>query len=211
MPPAAIATVQQPIAWKVLRSLIFRWFAGSTGLEGIWSDQDQTQPRYPYFSLRIISGPRRIGGRDDVVNTNVGSGATLLVKSTHRGPRHFVVSSQIHVSQKRDQFNTRQEPVADCDARALMESAEANLELQLTKAAFKPCGLAWVRTVGDIIDLTIDIAGERVRRVQSDFEFATTAEVQELETFIEDVTITGTITPPGGSPIVEDFSFDSDP
>lgn len=203
--------VTEPISWPTLRGTIFDWFSGATGLEGIWSDQDQPQPPYPYFSLNVMSGPTRIGGRDDVINTTLGSGAAAQSQLTHQGPRHFVVGCQIHVSQKMDQFGTRQEPTADCNARSLMGSAEFDLELQATKKAFKACALAFIRIVGDPLSLDLPIDGEFVTRVQMDVEFATTARVQEFETFIENATITGTITPPGGAPIVDDFSVDTDP
>ena len=63
-----------------------------------------------------------------------------------------------------------------------------------------------------MLSLDLEIDGEFVSRVQMDVEFATTARVTEKTTFIEDITITGTIDPSdGATPVVEDFSVDSTP
>ena len=201
-------TVKAPIAWAALRTAIYDWFAVATELDGLWSDQDQPQLPYPYFALNIISGPTRIGGRDDVIVTTTGVDPNQMSQLDRRGPRHFVVSCQIRVSQKKDQFQTRREPVPACNARALMTAAEGALESQLVKTAFKACALAFVRVVGDPLSIDLPIDGEFVSTVQMDVEFATTASVTEVASVIEDVTITGTLDD-NGTPIVDDFSIDT--
>ncbi len=204
-------TVQLAIDWQTLRKVIQDWFRRSTELEIIWADQDQPQPEYPYASLNIISGPTRVGGRDDVIDsTDLTAPAGQEVELCHQGPREFTVNVQIHVGPVKDQSGTRQEPLPNCDARALLATAEAQILFQVTKQEFKEKALAFVRSQ---TPLSLDpiIAGDFVHRVSQDFEFSTMSRVAERTTFIEDATITGTITDPVGTEIAVDFSVDTTP
>lgn len=200
-------TVQVAVDIEAIQDAIQDWFSTATELETIWDDQDQPQPPYPYAGLDIISGPRRIGGRDDKINTTDLAKVGEEVEICHIGDRHLVVSCQIHVGPKKDQSGTFQEPAPNCNARALMASADAQLELERTKTLFRNATLAFVRSQ-DPISLDLPIAGQIVSRVQMDVEFATKSRVVERETFIEDVGITGTFEG-AGTPIVEDFSVDN--
>lgn len=204
-------SVQVPIDWKAINDAIFDWFSGSTGLVTIWEDQDLPQPEYPYASLDIISGPTRVGGKDDIINTTDLTKTGEEVELCHLGHRHFTVACQIHVGPKKDATGTFQEPDPNEGARSLMSSAEGQLETIATKRLFRPIGLAFVNRLA-MLSLDLPIAGQIVSRVQMDVQFATTSRVVERETFIESVELTGTFKDQADDTVsVEDFSVDSTP
>lgn len=54
-----------PIAWGTIEDAIVAWFEGATGLTTIWRHQSAPQPAHPFASL-LITGPRKIGGQDEL-------------------------------------------------------------------------------------------------------------------------------------------------
>ncbi len=56
-----------PISWGTIEDAIVAWFEGATGLTTIWRHQSAPQPALPYASL-MITGPRKIGGQDELRN-----------------------------------------------------------------------------------------------------------------------------------------------
>ena len=58
-------TAPTPIAWSTIEDAIATWIETATGLASFWAGQSAPQPAYPYVSLKRISGPTRIHGRDE--------------------------------------------------------------------------------------------------------------------------------------------------
>lgn len=200
-------TVALAIDWEAVQDAIWQWFSESTELVTVWADQDMPQPKYPYASLDIISGPTRVGGQDDVVRVTDLAQVGEEVQHRRIGLRQFIIACQIHVGPKRNQFATFQEPTPNCNARALMSSAEAQLETFAIHQIFRDACLAFVRRT-EMLSLDLPIAGEILSRVQMDIEFATNSVVDERTTYIEDVGMTGTFTDPGDTTLPpEDFSI----
>lgn len=203
--------VQTVIDWATIRDAIYDWFFAATELPTIWADQDAPQALYPYATLNVVGGPRRIGGKDNIIRTTDLGQVGEEVELSHEGPRLFTVGCQIHVGQSTDANGIRQEPSPASNARALMSTAEAALEFETARQLFKDAALAFVRTFS-VQSLDVVIAGEFISRVQMDVEFATKLKAVERVTFIEKIEITGTFEPPEGPPTFdEDFSVDSTP
>lgn len=76
------------IAWADIKAALYTWVASETGLTTIWSDQNAPQPATPYITLKIISGPVKIGGSDSIV-WDVASQSFFL-----GGQRQFTLSIQ---------------------------------------------------------------------------------------------------------------------
>lgn len=196
-------TLQIPIDWRTIENALHTWFSSTTGLETIWSNQDAPQPEYPYATLNIVAGPTRVSPHDESRTlsedlsgvTNVGQEIELGFMS----PRMFTVGCQIHVGPPADS-----DP--DCDARAFMSSAEAQLNLPSIQAGFKAANIAFVRT-NNVNTLDLVVNGEFISRVTMDVEFATTSLVTERDTYLEGVKspVSGTFEHFGES-IPDDFS-----
>lgn len=180
--------VPPPVDWRLIEDTLQAWFAKSTSLpEVVWANQKLAQPAYPYGTLNIIAGPTRLAPSDEfryVAEDLTETGEELEFVLT--GTRQFTVSCQINVGP--DGYND-----PDCNGRALMGSAEASLELALHREAFRTANMAMVR-VGPMQDLSLEVNGEWISRVQMDVEFATTSNVTERTTYIETLDdVTGTL------------------
>lgn len=202
--------VEQAIQWRAIQDAIYDWFNEATELGTLWSDQNTPQLPYPYATLNRISGPSRVGGKDDVITRVIGTAPNEQIEHCHQAPRHFTVSCQIHVGQKADLSGVDQEPGPECDAFALMSAAEARLGTLINRGRFRDVALAFVN-VSAINSFDLPIGGEIISRVQMDVTFATMSRVTELDTFVEETTLSGTVTDPSGPDVSINFTVDSTP
>ncbi|MCG8433488.1 MAG: hypothetical protein MJA83_05610 [Gammaproteobacteria bacterium] len=199
-------SVTPAIDFAAIRGALHDWFSEATGLKTIWADQNRPQPPYPYASLNPITGPVRIGGKDDVVRTTDLAQAGQEVEHCHIGDRLITISCQIHVAPVDDQFGTEQEPDPQCDAMSLMATAEAHLDTEVNRARFFLVSLAFV-SVQSLPQIDLPIGGQIIKRTQMDVQFATKSRVVERTTYIENVTITGQLKDEGGASLPDiDFS-----
>jgi hypothetical protein len=188
---------QAGISWRIAEDAIFEWFAGATGIDVIWSDQDVPQPPWPYGTLKIISGPDRIGGEDNIRRSTDMTKAGEEVQLEHNGPRHILVSCQVIQGPP----NTHN---PDLHARHLASAAHAALSLGSINQAFIVAGLAVV-DIEAITDIDTEVGGEWTTRSVFDVTFAYTSSINERVGFVENIEITGTVDD-SGTDIVEEFS-----
>jgi hypothetical protein len=188
---------QAGVDWQVAENAIAAWFAGATGIDVLWANQDIPQPPWPYGTLNMIAGPTKIGGEDNVRRSTDLNQAGEEVQLEHNGPRHITVSCQV-IQGPPDTHNP------DCHARRLAGAAHAALSLESINAAFNAAGLAVVNAE-PVTNADIEVGGEWTSRGVFDVTFAFTSSITERVGYFENADIEGTFDD-AGSDIVEDFS-----
>lgn len=79
-------SISAPYDWSAFWEALYDWFSGATSLTTIRADEGGPFPAYPYATLKIIAGPTREGGSDQVrkeyVTTTAAVQATAMVTIT---------------------------------------------------------------------------------------------------------------------------------
>ena len=123
------------------------------------------------------------------------------VRTQYQGSRLFTVQVQIQVGSGENDDNGNPE----CNARALITVADADLGSVGRREAFNPFGLALVR-INPIVNLSGVENGEWVDRRSMDVEFSTQSVYVEDFGYVENISGTKTIQQPGLPDIVEPFA-----
>lgn len=131
-----------PIAWGTIKNALYDWLHDVLGIEVDWTNQDAEALDYPYATLGVIAGPKRIGGADRRERVTQLDGR---IKDHVVGDRSITLSVEAHVS-----FEGRAHD-HDTDAVALMTTAQASLALDSVLDTLQAAGIG-VWTVGAVQD-----------------------------------------------------------
>lgn len=92
--PAIVrALPPQPIAWTQLEDALYEFFTRATGLVVQWEDQKAPRPRYPYGTLRKLTGPQPLGM--DEIRVETVTGGLKPAKLIACGSREAVISFKV--------------------------------------------------------------------------------------------------------------------
>lgn len=115
------------------KTAIYNWFKKQSDITVIWADQASPRPARPYGSLKVISGPVKLGGQDNLRQDPV-TGALLL-----NGPRQITVSMNVYGEEAMDILSTVRDSLDDpsvideLDAQGLSVSEDGSVQ-NLTEA-----------------------------------------------------------------------------
>jgi len=189
----------EPIEWRTAEDAMYTWITDATGLTTIWANQNVVQPKYPYASLQIISGPTKEAGIDELRTTTDLSAATGEEISMQTvGFRLLTLNAQIHVGPTNDNN-------PDAHARHLMSVAQATLNAESARSKFRVANIA-VIDEGDIIDTSLVIGQEWIARASLDVRFRVSSCYTEQVGYIERVSVDGTFDGAKQTPSPLDFT-----
>ena len=179
-------TVDRPMDFEVFQNAVHEWFAEATGLETIWRDQGAPQPKYPYGSLKVISGPVTPSSLwEERRDYDEDRAAGQEIRLTTCSPCQLTVSCQAYV----DQPDARH---PGFDALQYLSRARAALSLESVRADnFRPKGIG-VISVNPPQDLSSLIEDAIVSRANMDVVFSAALNIEEYTTWIEKVHGTST-------------------
>lgn len=164
------------INWSDIKKTLVTWvLENAINAEGeelpagqaIWEDQSEQRPAGEYASLKVISGPRRVG-HDTVTNST----PDFVVS----GLREFTLSVNLY----RDKAIER------------ASSLHSGIQNPLVLNAFQAIGLAYVSET-ELRDLTRPIGTRFESRYQFDVRFRLADNIDVNPGVIEEVNIEGTV------------------
>ena len=168
-----------PIDFEAVEDAIQAFFAAASGLEVYWADQLKPRGTYPYGTVKIISGPDRVG--QDEVRVEAASpdpgkpGEGGLLRSV--GNREITVSFQV--------FGPANNIAPAASARAYAASVAAAFALPLYGDVLAVAGLA-VRGVGNPIGLpNVQVADAWFTRANLDVRLGLASNVSQPVHVIE--------------------------
>lgn len=189
----------EPIEWRTIEDAMYTWITDSTGLTAVWANQNVVQPRYPYASLQIISGPTKEAGVDELrTTTDLGAAAGQEITMQTVGMRLVTLNAQVHVGPPDDNN-------PDSHARHLMSVAQAALNAESARSKFRVANIA-VIDEGDIIDTSLVVGQEWIARASMDVRFRVTSCYTEQVGYIERVSVDGTFEGTKTTPSPLDFT-----
>lgn len=130
-----------------IKDAVYNWFTTVTGVTAIWSDQEGPRPERPYCSLKIISGPVKPNGTDDLKYV---SGDRFALK----GDRVYTCSINVYGQ----------------DAHDILSTARDSLDSPTVIDSLFKDGIS-VLDEGDIQDVTLKLETHFETRAQMDFIF----------------------------------------
>jgi hypothetical protein len=188
--------VSSPIEWTDVQDAIYQWCSGATGLPFIWEDQDAPQPAYPYGSMRLTSGPRRVAGADEVrVTYDGGQDLGHEIGLEVGGLREITVTVQAHVNQR--------DSGPDDDATNFVTRLQSSLALPSVQELLRDAGLAVVEE-GPVLNLGRVLDDTWVARAAMDVRLGLASNLVERTGYVATVAIEPDVTDVDGSPVDAD-------
>ncbi len=176
---SAIVTYD-PIDMESFENAVHSWFSDATGLVTVWREQSTPQPKLPFGSLLITTGPEPVAPQWEWrYDTDLGRPAGSEVRVTSGVPCQFTVSCQTYVGQpdgKNPQVN----------ARYYINRALGDLQKFSVLTDLHAAGVGLVRT-GGILNISEVIEDAYVSRANTDVTFGATLSIEEYIGYIEKI------------------------
>ena len=177
--------VAAPIDMEAFQNAVHNWFSSVTGLETIWRDQSAPQPKYPYGSLRVISGPEAVAPQfEQRRDTDLDRDEGEEVRLTECVPCRLTVSCQTYVGMP-DARNPQ------LDAPYYMNRARGSLALESVRAELWVAKIA-IERPGPVQNINEVIEDAYVSRANMDVAFAASLSVEEYTGYIAKVELEST-------------------
>ena len=176
-----------PINWTEIEDAIHASFVSATGMTAtkvLWGEQANPQPVRPFATLKIMSGPVRLGGVDEV-RKSYNPAAPLQQEITHEvsGQREITVECQVF-SDNVHGANA---------ARAILSKLQTGLFLPTIRYALNTAGLSLMAS-DSIVDLTAIVATKFQSRANLDLRFNLVDTASQLHGYIETAQVAGDYT-----------------
>jgi hypothetical protein len=177
----ALALELQPIDWATIEGALYDWLVSAVVENAIWEDQNVPQPDYPYASMKVIAGPVKEAGKDELrSSTLTGQPAGEEVELLSTSPVVMTLSISFHA----DPAAGALEPATR--ARSLAMKAQASLGKLSVIRMLDDAGLAIVREEG-VTDTSLVINGEWLSRATLDVRFRTATQMTERTGYMDKV------------------------
>jgi len=181
-------TVSNPIDMEAFENAIHSWFSEATGFDKkavIWRQTSAPQPKYPFGSLMITSGPTPVAPQwEQRPSTDLTRGRGEEVEFVVCVPCSFMISCQAYVGQV-DARNPNE------NALQYMAKAQSSLSLPSVIADLQAVQIAVIRP-GPVQNINELIEDAFVSRANMDVEFGAALNVAEYTGYIEKVHGTST-------------------
>lgn len=151
-----------------IQRAIYNWFTDTTNVQAIWAEQEGPRPPRPYASLKLITGPVKTNGIDDMQYVSDG-------KYSLKGDRRITCSINV--------FGT--------DAHDILALARDSLDDPSVVDSLFADGLS-IWDEGDPQDLTAKLETHWETRAQMDTVFGLASELEIEPGIIETVELSGT-------------------
>jgi len=171
------------IGWDEKRQAIIQWLEKVSGVTAIFEDQDAPRPTPPYITVKIISGPIRVGHDETRVREN-----NTIVDIV--GQRQFTVSvTSIGSDQSEAEKIMNCVQISVCRDEIRQDFIAADLAFQTAEGPF---------------DLSALLDTVTEPRKQMDVIFGTVFSIEEEQGRVEQVEVTGTVNEgPSSTQIIE--------
>ena len=171
---------------SVIARELIGWAGDVTGLRWHWADQHAPRPAYPYGTIKLVSGPNKIG---TVEKRQEADG-----KISHHAIGTLSFSFQVFVSK-----NDGGKMTDDFDAFGLLSGLIMSKGLQSSETRFKTANIGPVDSGDNVRSLDEVIQDEYISRAQTDLIFTASLAMIEDVGWFEQAVIETTVTAPDGS------------
>jgi len=157
--------VARSIDWDAIQAAVYGWASDASGVQFVWANQDAPQPDYPYGLLNRTLGPVQVGHDErkwDAANE----------KFVVSGIRRFTVSAMVS-----DVTNSTTPSLSDAPV-SLLSDMMSSLYSPSVIEAFRLAGIA-VTNAPQVLDVSIAIGAQWVRRSQMEIIFGTTSAIEQ--------------------------------
>lgn len=155
--------------FATIQNAIYNWFTSVTKVPAIWAEQEGGKPERPYATLKLITGPVKINGRDDMVYVSEG-------KFNLKGDRRITCSINVF----------------GLNAHDILALARDSLDDPRVVDSLFAKGLS-IWDEGDPTDITLKLETHWETRAQMDTVFGLASEYEVDIGIIEHVEIEGTV------------------
>ena len=185
-----------PVDWGAVDDACYDWLNDLLSMDDriIWNNQKVAQPAYPYLSL-LRNSEVDEGGADEKRNRTLDADGNVLSPGDAAAPfeneeiAYQPVKWTLSIQAHADPDGGGNDPNAD--PMKLLSKAKRSLGLTSINAAFHAVGFSLVQPL-DVLDVSVNINGQWIRRASLDVFFRTASVMSEKVGFIDKAQIVST-------------------
>lgn len=185
---SSLATSLQPVDWNTIECCLHDWVTDKLSFDTdrvIWEDQNITQPRFPYISMKRISTVKEGGVDETRATTDLAQDAGEEIELLTTGPIAFTLTVQAHID---EQWGANK---PGGNATFLLSKLRASLGQRSVCDAFTACGLSVIEELA-INDISLVFNGQFINRASMDVRLRTASVMTERVGYIDKVDIEST-------------------